>query len=251
MIIYLYGLDSYRRHAKLNEILAEYARKNPAFILSHFELVEDGAVTDYKAFLHTQSLFHEKRVAVIDDVDTERTDVLAILKSSLDANTTTILSVPKKLTKPYAFLEKKPAASQAFEKLEGAELHAFLKKEAAQRAVTLTSQEESNLLARWGSDTWGIVTDLEARSLGSILASPIIRPDFFPLVQRLKSGTLRDRLSALAFILEYEESAAAFNVLASLTTGATKQKMADYDVAIKSGKLEYEEVLTDFVLSSL
>lgn len=250
MLIYLYGPDAYRRQKKLHEILAQFAKKNPAFTLSHFELIDDAALTAYTAFLAMRSLFREKKVGVIHEIDTDCKGMLPALKSPLPADTTIILSLPQKLPKPYAFLENTPSVTQAFEAPEGNELRAFIKKEAAARELSLTPEQALALAAEWQSNTWGIVTELDALALGRKAATPISRPDFFPLIQRLKGGTLRDRLTALAFILEYEEPAAAFNVLASLTSGSTKQKMADYDVAIKSGKLEYEEVLTDFVLST-
>ena len=74
-------------------------------------------------------------------------------------------------------------------------------------------------------------------------------PEFFPLVQMLKSGETRSRLKALWYLLETSEPAVVFNMLASLTSGSGKIKMADYDAAIKSGKLDYEEVLLDAILT--
>ena len=61
-------------------------------------------------------------------------------------------------------------------------------------------------------------------------------------------ASLPARLSAMTKLLEREDAAKLFNVLASQVDVQDKNLMADYDVAIKSGRLEYEEVLTEFVL---
>ena len=45
-----------------------------------------------------------------------------------------------------------------------------------------------------------------------------------------------------------KEAAYIFNSLAYIAKGKDIVRMADYDVAVKSGNLEYEEALTDFVI---
>ena len=101
---------------------------------------------------------------------------------------------------------------------------------------------------RYEGDSWGAVTELIRLSLGGTSEAQFKTPDFFPLVQALKNASVSVRLPALTMALEREEPAAIFNVLAALVDFPTKQIMADYDVAIKSGKLEYEEALLGFVL---
>ncbi|TSC96136.1 MAG: hypothetical protein Athens101426_490 [Parcubacteria group bacterium Athens1014_26] len=62
---------------------------------------------------------------------------------------------------------------------------------------------------------------------------------------------MAERLAALEeFLSRSQEPAMIFNMIAVSPYGspAWKQKMADYDVAIKSGKLEYEEVLTNMTI---
>ena len=185
-------------------------------------------------------------VTNVGEADKQKT---ALMKGvSGDKALTLIFIADKKPTKEYAFLFKEPATAEEFALPEGRALAAFIETEAKARGAKLSAVDARSLAASSGSDTWTIVTELDKLALGGALETNA-RPPFFPLLQQLKNRySLASRLSALAYLLEYEDLAATFNITASLMEPELKPKMADYDVAIKSGKLEYEEVLTDLAL---
>jgi hypothetical protein len=49
-------------------------------------------------------------------------------------------------------------------------------------------------------------------------------------------------------LLENEDAAKVFNMAGGWAKGGNKIRMADYDVAVKSGKLEFADALADYVL---
>jgi DNA polymerase III delta subunit len=68
MIIFLYGEDSFRSHAKLKEIITEYEKKNPASLnLTSFSFKED-SVKDFENALETFSLFQQKKLIILRDI---------------------------------------------------------------------------------------------------------------------------------------------------------------------------------------
>ena len=75
-----------------------------------------------------------------------------------------------------------------------------------------------------------------------------IAPAYWPLLMGVRSPDLRNRLAALErLIASGDPPAKIFNILASQWREKTHQ-MAEYDFAVKSGKLEYDDVLLALVL---
>ncbi len=261
MLLYLYGPDSYRRDVKLRELISRYEKKNGKVLREVFLFNDDldaeelkTEVARFSEFLTAQSLFPLAKVVEIGSLAETTKDLLAILKREAESEAEDLLlivSVPKKLPKPLAFLEKNPKRVYEFENLTAGELLNFLKAEAARREFVVSAEALRGLVLEYESDSWGAVRELERMALGGILETSFKTPDFFPLVQAVKSTLpLAARLKALTILLEREEPAAVFNIIASMAFSAEKEKMADYDVAIKSGKLDYPEALLDFVLGA-
>jgi len=252
MLIYLHGPDSYRRQQKLKSIVAEYQKKHSALTVDHFDLAEERAFERLKDFSGGQSLFGETKLAVVHGLEDAGKEVADLLKSTAEKKSITlVITAGEKPKKELDFLLKKPVQTQGFPPLKTAELTLFIKKEMAVRDVKPSAALIEDLIASYGGDTWSIITELDKIALGGKFEAEIAVPVFFGLIQRLKNrGPLGPRLSALAYLLENEEPAAAFNVTASIADPELKIKMADYDVAVKSGKLEYEEVLLDLVISN-
>ena len=68
------------------------------------------------------------------------------------------------------------------------------------------------------------------------------------ILTQLRGGMVTKRLYALEKVFASQEPAAKiFNILAA-QAGELTPRFAEYDIEIKSGKLEYEEVLLDLVL---
>ncbi|MFH1193342.1 MAG: hypothetical protein V1656_03470, partial [Candidatus Jorgensenbacteria bacterium] len=61
--------------------------------------------------------------------------------------------------------------------------------------------------------------------------------------------SVRQNLVLLEGLLMREDGYRVFNSLAYAAEGIAAERLADYDISAKSGGLEYEEVLTDFVMS--
>jgi len=254
MVIYLYGPDSYRRREKIKSITAEYQKKHSDLTIQSFFIVDEAKAENeigrLKDFVTAQSLFSiggkKFGICVIEEAP-ETAAFPKLLKEFIDSETTTLLvSAQKKLPAAYKFLLDKPVLSQAFDELSAVELTAFIKKEAEKRGAALWPAAVSTLINRYGGDTWGIITELEVLSLGGKLEDAAASPEFFGLLMRVQRGDL----AALTWLLEREEPAMIFNILASRLSGALKIKAADYDVAVKSGKLDYPEALFDLVLST-
>ena len=74
---------------------------------------------------------------------------------------------------------------------------------------------------------------------------------FSTINQMRNSKNIASRLSLLEELLSRsEDPAMIFNIMAvsPFADKAWKEKIADYDVAVKSGKLEYDEALLDMIL---
>ena len=253
--MYLYGADAYARTAALRtKIIAPYLLKYPDGGISRFYLDEEGAFDKLQEFVGTGSLFAKVKLAVLyqpEELD-EKFDkeFIAFLKSLVeDVSTTAVVVAQKKLPKAFDFLLKEPVKTYEFEPLEGAKFAAILKREAQSEELQVSDELIKKVSALYEGDTWAAVTELRNLAHGGEVAAASVMPDFFPMMQALKSQAPASRLKALFYALETVEPAAAFNTLATLVSGGDKIKMADYDVSIKSGKLEYEEALLDFTLS--
>lgn len=242
MLIVLFGPDTYRRNEKARAIVAAYEAKHLSSPIGHFDADAADEADRFEVFIRSLSLFASHRLGIVHGVP-EGAGWRDLLARAGAETTVTMLVVcderPKKLPKE--------AQAQEFARLEGRELTAFIRTEAEARGPSLTPDDAWSLAASY-EDTWGIVTELDRMALGGAAEARGAPPPFFPLVQALKGQSVAGRLRALALGLVHEEPAKLFNVLAALVPGNAKIRIADYDVAVKSGKLEYEEVLLDFVL---
>lgn len=255
MIFYLYGPDTYRRNLVLNEtILAAYRKKHSDLSVREFSFEEKDALEQLTGFLAAGSLFDLTRLAILTEPqEAEKPKKLADLLNEYveEKNKTIVVVADKKLTKEFNFLLEKSVKSQEFESLDKAHLLAFLKKEAARLGFEGVSAEGlASIAIAYEGDTWSAMTELMGVAFGKQFEAPQSIPDFFPLIQGVKGGgVVGKQLGALHHLLEHHDAAMVFNMIASMADTSTKIQMADYDVAIKSGKMDYPEALIDLVLS--
>src|SRR3989344_9201609 len=145
MIIFLRGLDSYRRRQKEKELTDFYQRKHPDFDFKKFDLSEDQ--DDYlalKDFLGQQSLFSNFKMSLIRGIlEVEAKKIKPILKEQLTNENAVLVVSEDKSTKDFDFLLQKPVHCQEFKKLNAEELAFFIRKEA----------EKSNSFVDLSSDT--------------------------------------------------------------------------------------------------
>ena len=259
MLITLYGADSYRRLRKLKDIVDAYTLKRGNLPRERFSLIEEGDLENLKGFLSNQSMFSSKKLVILDE-PFEFEDIKAfkeLLKEYTDSTDTTILiSTTRKHPAAFKFIEEKPNRFEEFASLKGKDLTDFIKKEADRLNVPLDIEELSSMTDSLGADTWKIVTELEQITLKRAkkidtrqFAS---QPEYFPSLNALKRGTsVGERLVALEELIggRRDDPARIFNGLAyQLKDIEEAQVYADYDIAVKAGKLEYEEVLLAIAL---
>lgn len=264
MIIFLCGPDDYHREKKLKEIVAQYCAKHSALASEVFDgstlLTTSGSVRDMwpklKQFVEARSLFDEWRLAVVRGVifgagDKESKGVLEAAKNNDRA--VVIISAEKAPMKDFSFLTRRPVVNQKFPLLHGAVWRKFVEKEAAARAPRLPKPIVALIANSYVGDCWSAINELEKLKLAPsgqelALVEQSAHPDFFKSVQELTSSNLAQRLVVLEQLLATEDGAKIFNVLAYTVSPQQQIKMADYDIAIKSGKMNYAEALLDFIL---
>ena len=239
MIIFLYGPDSYRRQQKQREIIEKYKAKHSALTIDRFDLDEEGAPDRLKEFLEARSLFGGKKLAIISGWD----DQAAVL----DDESLVLLVSTEKGDPP------KGAKGEEFKNLEGAAWEKFINQQAVSRQLTLSPQVINGLVTAYQGDSWGLITELDQLTLCNFQL-PIfnfqLRYDFIDLIKQISwKGDLSTKIPALEILLHNEDPGKIFNLLAAFTGSSQKIQMADYDVAVKSGKLDYEAALIDFVLN--
>lgn len=258
MIIFLYGPDTYRRDQKKLFYTTEFAKKYSAHGIVHVDLEADGLeALDLAA--RSLSLFEPAKLVLthgISEVPPKK--LLATLRPFLqDKKINALLVADKKPVKAFDFLLKAPVTNAAFDYLEGAAWSKFVKDEAKKYGVELEAAAFELLARTYEKDSWGLVTELQKLSgaerlltAGDLAALGLeVAPDFFPLIQTLRSARLGDRFAALARLFRDNEPAPKiFNILAALWTQKTPQ-FAAYDRAIKMGRMDYEEALTDLLMS--
>jgi DNA polymerase III delta subunit len=267
MTIFLYGPDDYRREEKKRWYAEEFRKKYSGLSAGVFDLLEDGALENLKTFLRSESLFEEKKLAIIENLyEADEKTVLETLRP-LVAKKATARGVPnrtivvcserKKPVKAFDALLEKPSIVEVFEYLMGSSWLAFIRAETKKSGIAFDAAAVQFLADVYQGNTWGFVTELQ--KLDGFPKRIITRedldmlgleaaPNYWTILNNLKSGEVRNRLWALEKMLAMGDPAPKiFNILASQWREKTAQ-MAEYDLKVKSGKLDYEEALVDLVL---
>ena len=258
MLITLYGPDSYRRLKNLNIIVESYREKYTGFSYERLNLVEMGALDKLKNFVKTQSIFDSVRLVVLDNIleEKEQMELRELMKANAKTKDITIVvNSAKKPPVPYKFLFEKGIKNEEYPALKDEKLKAFISQTAASHKLKLDAQKIKSLASIFGSDTWGLATELEQMALSTNhISKKKPNADYFGLINAVKYGkSVKERLIALEIILSdrKDDPARVFNSLAYRLGSESEARLyADYDVAVKSGKLEYEEVLLGLALGA-
>lgn len=267
MLIYLYGPDSYRRQKKLNYYTEEYKKKYSNLSCDFFDLENPEEFLKLKEFSSQQLLFDNKKMAVLRNVfEVDEKKLKDFFEKYLKSENYTILISENKLPPAkLKFIVEEAFKVEEFENFEAEKRRFFIQKEAVIRKLNLTPKAIIFLSEVYYGDGWGLVNELEKLSLISkdfpIDVEDLKKvgdygyesPDIFGYINAvLKNWPLSQRIIALEklFIIQ-EEPAKIFNFFASLNQLPTSliKKLADYDVMVKSGKMDYDEVLVDLALS--
>lgn len=250
--MHLYGLDSYRRTRAVKTILAQYQKKYPEGTVQQFDCTDADTAERFRVFAGATGLFAKVSLAVLVNAEEADKEVVSVLKSlGSDPTSTAIVVSDKKLPRAFSFLYDKEVgpAQKEYAPLEGAAFLRFLKADAHERGLTVSDAHISTIGALYSGNTWGAVTEIERVASGGEITAASTQFDFIGLIRTIASeGPLARRLRALLLLLEYDEPAKVFNMVAAFASGSAKVQLADYDIAIKSGKFEYAEALLQYIL---
>ena len=258
MITFVYGEDTYGTREKIKEIISTWNIEDKKTLLYHFDGEEEGVSEKLAEFLKQDGLFSSSRYAVIKDLflNPELSRAFRDPLRSAISNTSLFLIIvsEKKPSREYSFLLKEPIVSYVCDLPKREDIELWIKKEAQRRNFSPNASMVRYFMEMHGTDTWALATELDCwavKEKQSTMHSNIVIPqwDFFGLLNALRSDDYKKRICAFEILLSAgEDSAKIFNMLA--TRKDKKDVYANYDVLIKGGKLEYEEVLLDFVLSA-
>ncbi|MFH1346949.1 MAG: hypothetical protein ABIH10_01725 [Spirochaetota bacterium] len=274
MIIFLYGSDSYRRGKRLGSILEEYKNKHSGFSLGFFDLEEEGEFERLKDFAGQMLIFDSKKMAVLKNIsEAEPEKIKEFLKNHLNSENFIILISENSVPVGFENLFKKAFLTEKFGELNAEKLKFFTQKEIQNRGVFFSPSALDFLAENFRGDTWGFMNELEKLILWKTRTSTdLIRtsaeitlsdvksagdysceaPNIYDfinsVVRNLSLGQKIVNLEKL--LLGQEEPAKVFNFMASskYLSKNLMRKLADCDVLVKSGKLDYEDVFLSLTL---
>ncbi|HEY4525528.1 MAG TPA: hypothetical protein VJL32_00320 [Candidatus Paceibacterota bacterium] len=265
MTILLWGQDGYHRRRKERQLIGDFSRKHSDLGFRSFDLAEPGQEIALDSFLKTQSIFEAYKLALVSNsADSRDKNLAANVKIAQKSQKTLIIfSETEAPVSPWTFLRQKgeknkEAIEQKFEKLKDIAWRKFVRAEILARELKLASGAEDYLASAHEGDCWGLVTELDKISLWdkkNITKEDLrelgveVQSEFFPTLMALKSNEIRVRLRGLErLFLENQSAAKIFNIISAQWYDRA-EIMAQYDLAVKSGKCDYEEVLLSLVLS--
>ncbi|MGC8775739.1 MAG: DNA polymerase III subunit delta [Minisyncoccia bacterium] len=259
MIIFIYNQDDWRALQRKNEVIQKFQQKHQNFEINNFNLEDDFSLENLLNFLKNQSLFEKVRLGIIYNLfSTKEKELINQIKSVLNSKNTHLIIYEKNIPpKQFSFLLKPPALFEKFEALTGKDLINFVLKESKKRNVNFTPTALNFFIQALGNDSFKIITELEKLSLLNKSKIDLkdlnelnieIQPDFWFLLNQLKTPNLKTRMQAFEKILNFKEPLGKiFNILA-YSWNEKIENFAIYDRAIKSGKLDYDEALLDAIL---
>ncbi len=266
MVFFLYGQDSFRRHRRLQELIAPYKAKYSALDIQSFDLEDEpeGWATA-RDFLNQPSMFVESKVAIVKEgtaVDVK--EWVKALKEQVETPKNFVFISQSNLpSQKFEFLLEKPVRSQEFKELEGGELEQFVRSELKSGNLKfdpaalgffcsyVNSSEEKSALAVSEIEKIGLMNLKEPVTLNDLRAVIAWRSQerAYVLAQEiLRAKDKKAGLKSLEKLLLEEDAAYAFNSLGFQARGEAAEALAGYDISVKSGGLEYEEALLDFIL---
>ena len=260
MIIFFNGPDDYRREEGKNRVIAEFIKKHSRFGVESFDLEYEEARALFMEFLRNESIFTEQRLAVLTNPLTVAEDEKVrteLQKIASRDGITALLSTSDDPPKTMDFLFGKTVLHRRFVYFKGPGWNEFIRSEAGKRGMQLEIGAIGLLAEVYLGNTWGLITELDKVSClgGSIKKEALdslgleVLPDYWTTFSGLKSRTIAPRIMALERLFQLNEPPLKiFNILASQWKEKTKE-MAEYDFAVKSGKMDYEEALLDLAIS--
>ena len=273
MIVFLSGPDDYRRERAKREHTSRFKMKYSDIGMAFFDLSEDGSSENFEIFIKSQSIFEPQKFAVLENLfENESEKLPEFLKNLADSkNITVLVSEKSSPDKNWQFLAVTARVSEKFEYLSGADWERFIKTEAAEEGLEFSEPALHFLTHLYANDTWRIVTEIKKIALSDKIVaakaadkkaevelSDLENYDFTPslaghfdwgLVMGLKNQRVENRLSAFQKLLSRGEPAQKLFHMIAYQWPDKLSYFAGADIAVKSGKLEYEEALLYALIS--
>jgi len=174
MILFIFGEDSFRSNRKLQEIKNYYKKKfkNVDVFQVDFEENKDkNAIENLKSISETTSLFQEKKLIIIKNINKlssyQKDEILSLLtkeKIIENQNITLIFYEPqsvRKTDKLIKFILENSFKKQEFKKLSKYELISFLKKEIEKQGGRISQQNLNYLINFLGDDLWNLENEIK------------------------------------------------------------------------------------------
>ena len=261
MITVLSGPDSYRRRKRAQFIVNEFKAAHPQAPVMRLDGNEPEAGERFIEFIRSTSLFEPRKLLVLEPLFADGTRLLgeALKRTAEDKLCSVLISTDTAPISPFAFLKKesKGTITEQFPKLTGEKLAAWLADEAKAHGITLSSGAAQLLQDAYGADTWSLATELQklaSRTERSVSEEDLTAlgvetaPDFIGGIRGLTAPSVTERLASLARVLASGEPAQKIFSMLPYWWPARLEMLANYDRGVKSGKLDYEEALTDVLI---
>lgn len=273
MILFLYGPDTYRRTKIMREQYDAQRKKYPHVDVLHVDLGENPEDWEkVRDFCAQPSMFTEKKIVMVresgalgKDFAKEEREWIRVLKDvAKDDAILFIISDARAPKKAFQFLCEVSVRCERLEELEGKELQVFLSQEARTHAISFTPEALRFIVRAAASkeDRSFCIVGWCAQIVCAGFQSPVgisdvmqfvhddAREEVFTCAKEINyARDFSARLIALEkTLLHGVDAAHLFNSLAIVVRGEDILRLADYDISIKSGGLEYEEALVGFAI---
>jgi DNA polymerase III delta subunit len=254
MIIFILAEDSFRGIQRKKELINQFLAKNPKISINNFNL-ENESVDDFLNFLKNQSIFEDKKFAILYNLfGALNNNLVSELKNILnDKKNIVLIYDSKKPPKELSFILKKPAFFERIEILKDKKWLNFALSEIKKRKMLISKDALNVILKLYEGDSFKLITELDKLSLlnRSINLNDLNideQPNFWNVLSLFKNINIKNRLWALEKILNSKEPLPKVFYSLPYVCRERINDLAVYDRAVKSYKLDYEEALLDFVL---
>ncbi len=239
---------------------------NPSSPMDDFDISDSSSHSSLFDICLSDSLFGEKRMACVSVVFSEisESDIENIRKIFLAAfangSVTLAINSPEPAPADFIFLAEEPAWYRNYPVLKGKELESAVSDIAKNKGFKLSPVLIKKIAIQCRGDLWWADMEIEKTAFisdkkESLEARPL--SDLFSYIRNMRYG--RDpleRLSAVESALSGigDDPAKVFNILAASPPYKDSaenwfHKMADIDIAIRDGKMDFEEALDIIALS--
>lgn len=253
MLVYIKGSDSFLARDTISKLRTKYLEKNPDGV----ELIEIDATEPMRnwADLKASPLFATSRLIIIKQAGellVDEQNNLASMLTDLPPSSVIVIWDGKPLKAKSPLSAQLEAATKIInsEPLAGSVLRNWIRSQATEIGFDITPESVDELVDQYGSDLWGIQTDLKTRQGATSISSwgqtqtekPFI---LFDYVRGKRWSELRKHL-----ITSHQRGEAVEMTIGSLAAAvrknvsdkALKQKMtetlSEIDIALKSGLIE-------------